>query len=83
MREMNCFAFVLNSSIEEREMRPYRLVSVAVLGIQEATHVCVRVFVCVRVCVCVFVCLCACVFVCSCMFQKHQVCWNDVVISTA
>ena len=58
------------SSIGESEVRPYRLLSVA-LGIQEETH-------CVCVCVCVCVRLCAYVFVCSCV-----VLWNDVIISTA
>ena len=50
-----------------------RLLSVALLGIQEVTHMCACV--CARACVlmcCVFVCLCVCVFVwCSLKWWHH------------
>ena len=69
MREVGCFAFVLKgytssekSRIEEREMRPYRLLTVAVLARQEEC-ICVRAFVCV---VCVGVCVCVCAWVIMC-----------------
>ena len=66
-------------------MRPYRLLTVAVLARQEEC-ICVRACVCVCVCVCVFGWLCVFCFVCVCVcqriWQKHTVLWNDV-ISTA
>ena len=67
-------------------MRPSRLLTVAVLAIQEATHTCACVCGCVRVCLCDYVFVCVCVSVCVCVCQricqKHTVLWNDV-ISTA
>ena len=63
-------------------MRPYRLLTFAVLGIQEARHVCVRAYACACVCVSVCVSVCACEFVCQSMWQKHMFLWN-VVISKA
>ena len=49
-------------------MRPYRLLTVAVLAKQEEC-ICVRACVCVWVCVCVCVCVCLgdYMFVCVCV----------------
>ena len=60
-------------------MRPYRLLTVAVLARQEEC-------ICVRACVCVclgdYVCFFLCVCVSAHMAKTHTVLWNDV-ISTA
>ena len=46
-------------------MRPHRLLTFAILGIQEARHVCVRAYACA----CVRACVCVCVLVSLCVSQ--------------